>query len=254
MRSLTHSLIMRHDSWHARWYRHWLKLGGTRKSSRENLCHYVRVLLFWAPMRWFAGGSVLGMPPYVLAVVLFYLTMFYLGSIVLGIILTAMVVVGASVLLLKRRKPERFKKIVLQLKFGVDRLVKSRIGTWYFNELYFGFRFTPFGITASLACAAALALGIVFFPSVILKTAIIVAAFALVVCGIVGIETFVEKMKKRRKAKKSTVVPLSVGSQPGLGRRITRGTADTARIGATYVRSKKTGSRICPFIEFEEPL
>ena len=38
-----------------RWYAYWILKGGkpNQTASGENLCHFVRVLLFWAPIRWF---------------------------------------------------------------------------------------------------------------------------------------------------------------------------------------------------------
>lgn len=42
------------QSWHAKWYAFWRR-NGKRKNTPEyveNLCHYVRVILFWAPL-WF---------------------------------------------------------------------------------------------------------------------------------------------------------------------------------------------------------
>lgn len=46
-------MIIDIHSWHYRWYAYWLKEGrGTTPSYQENLCHYVRVLLFWAPVTW----------------------------------------------------------------------------------------------------------------------------------------------------------------------------------------------------------
>lgn len=35
-----------------KWYMYWVKLGGT-KPDQESLCHFMRVLLIWAPLRWF---------------------------------------------------------------------------------------------------------------------------------------------------------------------------------------------------------
>lgn len=46
-------MIINTNSWHFRWYAYWLGTGrGVQPGYRENLCHYVRVLLFWAPMTW----------------------------------------------------------------------------------------------------------------------------------------------------------------------------------------------------------
>src|SRR3989338_1535980 len=41
------------DSLLWRWYMYWVKLGGEKPDYKENLCHFVRVLCFWAPLRWF---------------------------------------------------------------------------------------------------------------------------------------------------------------------------------------------------------
>lgn len=42
-------------SWHGKLYLMWKRLGGDGKKYgyRENLCHYVRVVLFWAPLSWY---------------------------------------------------------------------------------------------------------------------------------------------------------------------------------------------------------
>lgn len=46
-------MTIKTDSWHYKWYAYWLTYGrGNKIEFRENLCHYVRVLLFWAPMTW----------------------------------------------------------------------------------------------------------------------------------------------------------------------------------------------------------
>lgn len=46
-------MTIKTDSWHYRWYAYWLERGrGNKPHYQENLCHYVRVLLFWAPMTW----------------------------------------------------------------------------------------------------------------------------------------------------------------------------------------------------------
>ena len=46
-------MAIRTDSWHYRWYMYWLAHGrGVVPGYQENLCHYIRVLLFWAPGTW----------------------------------------------------------------------------------------------------------------------------------------------------------------------------------------------------------
>jgi hypothetical protein len=51
-------------SWHYRWYAYWLREGrGIVPGYRENLCHYVQVLLFWAPATWLDQHTPLGRIP-----------------------------------------------------------------------------------------------------------------------------------------------------------------------------------------------
>lgn len=46
-------MIIDRNAWHYRVYKYWQDWGrGNTLAYRENLCHYVRVLLFWAPMTW----------------------------------------------------------------------------------------------------------------------------------------------------------------------------------------------------------
>lgn len=53
------TVVVSGKSWHGRVYRYWLDNGrsGFRWACgqrRENLCHYVRVVLLWAPLAWLA--------------------------------------------------------------------------------------------------------------------------------------------------------------------------------------------------------
>ena len=46
-------MTIKTTAWHYRVYQYWARFSPTYgKGYRENLCHYVRVLLFWAPMLW----------------------------------------------------------------------------------------------------------------------------------------------------------------------------------------------------------
>lgn len=78
---------IRTSTWHYRWYRYWSEYGRGNRGRQENLCHYVRVLLFWAPMTWidqhtFWNWEKLGQKVFIGIMVL------YLGSIVtFGIVL-----------------------------------------------------------------------------------------------------------------------------------------------------------------------
>lgn len=41
------------DSWHYRFYNSWVSRDWRREKDRENLCHYMRVVLIYAPIEWF---------------------------------------------------------------------------------------------------------------------------------------------------------------------------------------------------------
>lgn len=48
--------VVSQDSWHYKLYKTWLDYGGSNPSSyKENLCHYWRVVIFWALARWFVN-------------------------------------------------------------------------------------------------------------------------------------------------------------------------------------------------------
>jgi hypothetical protein len=52
------TLVVPQDAWHRKVYEYWYRRGHFKKTGyRENLCHYVRVLLFWAPLMWFWNGQ-----------------------------------------------------------------------------------------------------------------------------------------------------------------------------------------------------
>jgi hypothetical protein len=50
------------SSWHFRVYSWWKEFGGFSKPSwfKENLCHYMRVVLIWAPLGWFLRKPIFG--------------------------------------------------------------------------------------------------------------------------------------------------------------------------------------------------
>lgn len=51
-------MTIKTDSWHYRWYLYWLDHGrGNKPGYKENLCHYMRVLVFWAPLTWLFGNA-----------------------------------------------------------------------------------------------------------------------------------------------------------------------------------------------------
>lgn len=66
-------LDVERTSWHFRWYSYWLQTGRANSLGyRENLCHYVRVLVFWAPITWIDQHTVWDWGKLVLALMLLY--------------------------------------------------------------------------------------------------------------------------------------------------------------------------------------
>lgn len=53
---MTSEMKLRPNHWMVRWYRHYVALGG-RERKPENLCRFIRVVLFWAPLRWCFSGK-----------------------------------------------------------------------------------------------------------------------------------------------------------------------------------------------------
>lgn len=77
-------------SWHYRWYTYWLREGrGTKPGYRENLCHYVRVLLFWAPATWIDQHTVWDWKIWTGRVLVVGIALYLVGAIALGLILVA---------------------------------------------------------------------------------------------------------------------------------------------------------------------
>lgn len=71
-------------SWHGRIYNFWRQNAMFKRDNyTENLCHYVRVVLFWGPLSWFVHGRVTKhrIAPLVILVVLGMVTALVLGFI-----------------------------------------------------------------------------------------------------------------------------------------------------------------------------
>jgi hypothetical protein len=53
-----HTIELDSNSWHARWYRSWQRLGGRTRAPSEDRCHYLAVIVIWAPLRWFTRAKL----------------------------------------------------------------------------------------------------------------------------------------------------------------------------------------------------
>jgi len=265
---LTHSLTMPHNSWHSRWYRYWVSLGGKPAEYKENFCRYVRVLLFWAPLRWFFRGNIKGVPVwfagFIAAFLAFIGAALYLwpNVTIKALIWTGIVVGGIAVVLgllfvsfwIYDHDPERAKTAVKWVTLPIwilpYLLVKACIRIWdryekqfrafggfVEHKLFFGVH--PMAVFYMLWFGGMLA---IFFYQNAVATAIVIGCIiALIVLFFVGVYVYEEIQDRRAYRPKS---------RSRLGR-MYDGAADTAKLAYTYADSKKRGSRICPFIEFE---
>lgn len=258
MPSLQHSLTMGRNSWHARWYRTWVGLGGEPPKFKENLCHYVRVLLFWAPLRYFLYQPIVRFVTPAIAtaaaafiggltfVGLYWPGNFMRGLTFTGIVLGLIVAAVAAVLGLfewSERFPKGFKLfwrwvfsplwgsalgLKLACKWAVRRtyFVRHAFVGWYFYRFYFK----------------------VLNPSILTMLAALTAAFYLETDVMVKVLTVVgEWVGGVAIAALILMVLLWVKDRKGFW----SGVKDTVKLGATYMSTKKQGSLICPFIEFE---
>jgi hypothetical protein len=249
---------IRPDSWHARWYRLWLELGGKKPAYKENLCRYVRILLFWAPLRWFFLGRFVWLltPAVVVSSIgLVYVSVWVFttwtsvslrileeAGILLGIIF-ALIAIIAILIALHDRYPQG---LVMTLKWATspiwiapylagrglrwvghtaERPVETFIG-WFFYRFYF--RVLNPSLLLALAGVTLLS---IYEPHVVLKVlemAGIVIAAAL--AGLLALVLF-----------------MWIKDQDDFF----KGVRETLKLGEEYVQTKKQGSRICPFLEFE---
>lgn len=125
-------------SWHGRLYSFWKQHAALKAGShyRENLCHYVRVILFWAPLAWINFGRPFSRVPglrranpwmflvgatvtaglavsFMLAPIGTWQTLAYIGGIILWITLVTCVLAYLDNSHTAQRRIERFVEHVL---------------------------------------------------------------------------------------------------------------------------------------------
>ena len=221
-----HNLVFRHDLWHVRWYRLWIELGGKPPANKENLCHYMRVILFAAPFRWyFCGGGRRFIKKTMLLILLLLLVFityqFYsdFGGGSRGLQLT-----GIFFGLLF---------VAVSIFYGVVRLALRYP--------------TPSIVIVTIPTLFLLGWAVVEEPIIMAQIFGAIFGFAAVMTAIFIVVTWVA----------SRLFP--VRDEPpktkskSWGDRIWEEVVDFFKLFVTYLSTKKRGSRACPFVEFEEP-
>lgn len=271
MGALTHNLNIEQTSWHSRWYHYWLSLGGNAPGT-ENLCHYVRVLVFWAPAAWFFRGRIFKViPPWTIvaaaAVIGAVTTLCVLWpNDVLRVLIGAAAVIAVvafviglalGVIYIIEDGP-RWARIVLAcvtfpiwivpmaLVFPVVLLIEKHekaleaFKNWWTRPRHWLAGISPVTALLAVIAIAVLATVAIFDFKTFLGLVIgaVVLLIAIVLAGLLVI--LLDEAKERHHAGK-----------PVFGEKFAS-VSETVKLGATYVATKKRGSKICPFIHFDD--
>lgn len=233
-------LNVNENAWHYRFYQWWQKHGGHNKPAyRENLCHYMRVVLFWVPFFWSVKTRYrFGMRPIYPIVVGLWAGIYYLlpASAHAAWVIASMVCafyIGLFLFTLKKETTQRFlhkisPPFLLIWEAGLDKAF-----AWFFKKKYWYIR--PYMV-------AALLLLIVWgwsYPITVFKLFAILAAMAIAVGVIFAVMIFITEMSDRRKERQRRVQP-TYFSLPN------KRSTSTVKLAGQFVMAKKR--KICPFI------
>lgn len=259
------------DSWHYRWYQYWRKRGGQNPSGyRENLCHYMRVLLIWAPLKWYSKQKYFGFwTPFLATLLLGVLALvavgFYftpadtgilLGVIAVGIGLIAGILFLIEWLSIRPREKAIVGNIALKILLGVlspflflywllyeqvyRRVLRpTGIWNWYFQP---GWKYviSPWALTLVAVVAICLFFWTIVTLKILASVGIFIAAIALAMGLIFGGVYWYERRKLRR----------SWQVQSGSPSKFMEGLSGTVKISGHYIIARKR--RICPFLNLPE--
>src|SRR3989338_10993874 len=118
-----------------RWYRYWQKKGGSLYH-KENLCHFVRTVLFYAPARWFFfARTAKVVAPWSVTLLLTLLTSFWLWPKETAIGISALTVVVGIIALLAYNQnniAESVANVVEQTSPFFTYKIVGRLPAWFF--------------------------------------------------------------------------------------------------------------------------
>lgn len=222
--------------------------GSNKRGYRENFCHYVRVLVLWAPLKWFLYANVLTViRPWTVSLVasLFFalgIAVYLWPDLALRTLFISLggglgltVIVGFLAVVIRMLSgSERLRQLGHRLD-GWDRAV----GNWFSDhEVYIGV-----GIVLIPVSLFGTVLGIVAYEHPILF-AIGVACFTglVVVLGLLAVPGyFLYEYLEERLATRPRTTPKVMS--------FARGISEGVQITGQYIITKKR--RVCPFIEFK---
>jgi hypothetical protein len=210
---------VRKDVWHRKSYDWWLDNGGRPATYRENFCRYFWIVMFRAPLRRF---------------------FMFIKS-------------------LYTRNPTKVKRLVkwvtvpiwlpfVLIFFGARKVCRRydkqlrRFGGWLINPRRYG-RTPP--ILLIVIGVTVVMMGLALFHDPI-ETLIVIGVMLGLLMFMVGLFFGLGKLSDRHDERESS----RKDTPSGLKKARTK-VFDTVKLTKTYVKTKKDGSRICPFIEFE---
>jgi hypothetical protein len=250
------------DSWHKRHYQFWLnELEGEAAAYKENFCRYMRIVLITVP-RWkfFHGRIMRVVPPWTIPAALLLLAGIlessnaephysrWAGAIIGIVVFVLAVIAGLIVAEITYPKPTRFilKWMTSPIWLIPYYLIYKPI-KWFRRRFKSQIRlvgevlYLLFMWAVGLGVAGLLVSGLVFRTHQTLRVLAIFGAAILIgglwVALMAGAERIDKKFKRRQKK------PI---------KRFFGGVKETVKLGATYISTKKEGTLICPFIDFED--
>ena len=247
------TLVLSEDSWHVKVYRFWQKHGELKTAKngyQENLCHYWRVVMFWAPINWFFDYQIAGVE----WLLPFTITLFVaaIATITAFLVLATTatlfalaVVIGVAILfgliiftgLWAQDHPKQWKAIWRKILWSWAKypcktiawlflhLVVSPV-EWYLNTI-------PWLLPAILGV---ISVALYVYYCIVATVLVGLVTLSMVIVG--GIILFLANKQKRNAIKRAGTV-IKEKKDPGI-----------IKIGWETAVAKK--HKICPFISFKD--
>lgn len=224
-------LKVRKSSWHYRLYRYWQEKGGENSwGYRENLCHYCRVVAFWAPKRWFLYAQLWGvLRPWMIMAAAVLIAAIVTSAYLWPIRLVTVLAIIAS-----------YAVIIVTTRVGGKALIRKLRSIQWWNQHEETVAMAIAGVLfAAIGLALLVILGFIAYKYPVpffVGLAGAIGFAGVVLSGIYGI---------RRWRERDASAPTGF---LGPASRALRKVGDDAKLVVHYAVAKKR--RICPFIGF----
>lgn len=237
-------LNVNENAWHYRFYQWWQSNGGHNKPAyRENLCHYMRVVLLWVPLFWSVKTRYrFGMRPVYPVMIglwsgIYYLLPDSLHAFWVILSLVSTFYIGIFFLFRKKEAIDRFidkisPPLILIWESGLDKAF-----AWFFKKKYWHIR--PFMVATILL----LAVWGMYYPFTVLKLFGILGATTGAGAALVGILLLAFEISDKRKERRKK-------AQPNYYNFSYQKSTSSVKLAGQFVMAKKR--KICPFINLPQ--